>query len=140
MLNSTKQRVRALLTEHYSAISQLCQSYYNESDGLRRSDSIVSAMESMMSDFSSPERAVAKLGGLLNEHFDNAFANLMHDLPKLKIEDQLVFLFAAVGFSPIPIASFLKKKPEFVYNHRRYLRSKIERLDSPRKAFYLALL
>lgn len=139
-LEATKMNIRNLVSERYTTANHFCQMYFNEYNAERRGDSLILAVESMMADFSNSQLAIEKLGALLDRNFDNVFSRLMEDLPKLKIEDQLLFAYTAVGFSPGTIAKFLNKKTEFVYNHRRYLKAKIERLSSAEKELYLALL
>lgn len=95
----------------------------------------------IITDISIKGKDIPMLEKQVNDVFDNLFTNFKNDLPNLKEEDYLLFLYSVIGFSLNNITLFLKEnKIESIYNRKRRLKNKINHLKTGRKEIYLKFL
>lgn len=136
-----QKRLQELISKRYAVFDRLCQVYYENQTVKALPDKLSLSMNALIDEFSDAEKNIEEFGALLDADFDGVFTHLIEDFPKIKQEDKLVFIFAAIGFSAGPASLFLRKnKAEYIYNHRTRLRAKINSLDSANKELYLQLL
>ncbi len=139
--SKAQSSVRALLSERYQTLDELCKLVYENSNTSmarkRISESVVSLIEQLQNDPS----LISELESMVNAHDTNLMENFRSDLPGLKDTYYRLFLFSVLGFSDSSISVLLnKQKTSMIWNSRRHLKDKIKQLDTDRKDIYLAYL
>lgn len=133
--------VQKLMQEQMEVFDNYCKAYYesrnNEISAQRLKSLVYRTIESVQDCTEEYER----LEQYANQLHDGIIANFKKDLPDLKQADYSLFLFCLFGLSNSSICALLKEeKADNVYNRKRRLKNKINKLDTERRDLYLSFL
>jgi hypothetical protein len=139
--DKARKSVITLLFERYKMLDELCSLTYennNESVTKRR---ILNKVSSLIRQLKDDSKLLSELENLVNVHNSDLMIHFRNDLPGLKEHYLRLFLFSVLGFSDSSISVFLnKQKTSMVWDMRRHLKDKINKLDTARKSEYLEYL
>lgn len=139
--DKARKSVITLLSERYKMLDELCSLTYennNESVTKRR---ILNKVSSLIRQLKDDSKLLSELENLVNVHNSDLMIHFRNDLPGLKEHYLRLFLFSVLGFSDSSISVFLnKQKTSMVWDMRRHLKDKINKLDTARKSEYLEYL
>lgn len=139
--DKARKSVITLLSERYKMLDELCSLTYennNESVTKRR---ILNKVSSLIRQLKDDSKLLSELENLVNVHNSDLMIHFQNDLPGLKEHYLRLFLFSVLGFSDSSISVFLnKQKTSMVWDMRRHLKDKINKLDTARKSEYLEYL
>ncbi len=139
-----------LFRQKYSTLDTLCSAYYDSIEEMHAINKhnnyerkikgkIIIELKNIVKGFSEDTN-------MLNEHIacadsctDGLYSVFIKDMPTLKREDHLLFLYQTMGFSPRSIALFLNKNLDVVYNRKSRLKAKIKKSLSSRRDEYLSV-
>lgn len=138
-LAQANETIQKLMGARFEIIDNLCKIIYeHKATGLIRKK-ISAEIEALIEQMSSDSKKISEYEQILNEHCSGLMASFRADLPNLKREDYLLFLYTALGFSISAIALFLKvDKLEVIYNRKARLKNKIRKLNTENAAKFMA--
>lgn len=137
----TAELLKNIMGSQYELIEEIGEIIIRNSDSRKAQKQIIDRVNNLMDEFSISEERIGKIEKQVDSIYDNLIHDLKIDLPDLKKEDYLLFLYTVIGFSNPLITFFLKEeKIEKVYNRKRRLKDKINRITNGNKERYLSYL
>ena len=136
-----RRRYAEMYKKQYLAIGSLCDSYFSPDSSLeQRKERVYAKVSSLLAYISTDMTLHARFEEQVNQEMNNILSDLRKDLGNLKENDSRVLCYHLVGFSTSTIANILGTTPNSVYIRLSRLRDRIQKLDSPRKEFYLQVI
>lgn len=131
--------IKDLLSQKYSVVNQLCETYYQNQDSKLAKKRIVDEVEQILRQFKDVSATLPEMYIKTDKYFHDIIESFRTDFPNLKDDDLRLFLYAMMGFSARSMAYFLDEKIDVVYNRKSRLKAKIRSCISERKEKYLAI-
>lgn len=128
-----------LLRQKFDILDRLCHTYYECKDTQRERERIHQEVIRLLSKFKKDPYTQTELETFLNTYKHNLMTTFRKEFPKLKNSDYQLFLYYALGFSPVSISIFLQEKPEVIYNRKNRLKNKIKNSGSNKKELFMQI-
>lgn len=136
-----QKSIRELLSTKYELFDNLCKTYYENISIGKAKRKISDEVESLINSLSFGGEKIRQMEMYVDANYSNIMCGLRADLPNLKEEDYLLFLYTILGFSISAIALFLRENNvESIYNRKARLKSKIKQLDIQKQQKYLSVM
>ena len=124
----------------FDVLERLCEQYYVYEGTPNLQDKVLKEVKSVIQGLRDDPKMIKGLELMLDRNCDEIVRRLREQMPKLKVEDVRLFIFAASGFSSTTISTILEKDKGIVYNRIWRLKGKISASDAPDKDNFLEIL
>lgn len=139
-IETLRGELAQLYKKQFSTIGELCLTYLTKQDKKDVKDHIYKKVVKLISNISNDMKLHKKLEDQINAELDNILINMRADMPELTDEDVRFISYCIVGFDATIISTILNISCSNVYTKKSRYRSKIKKLDSENKSYYLMYL
>ena len=139
-IETLRGELAQLYKKQFSTIGELCLTYLTKQDKKDVKDHIYKKVVKLISNISNDKKLHKKLEDQINAELDNILINMRADMPELTDEDVRFISYCIVGFDATIISTILNTSCSNVYTKKSRYRSKIKKLDSENKSYYLMYL
>lgn len=136
--SAMQQSVDRLFEQKFKSIDELCNTYYVYQGSQNEKTKIYNNVIDIISNLSKDKKTIVELETFVNTYKNNLMADFRSELPTLKHEDYLLYLYVVVNFSSRAISILIGESLPVVYNRKSSLKRKIQQSDSPQKERFVA--
>lgn len=129
--------ITQLITQRFETISQLCDTYYENSMGPKAQRRIFEEVKNQITELTCTELAPAKLEKFIDTYTDGMIAELRKEYPELSNTEITLFMYIVAGFSTKAICALIDEKPEVVYNRKARLKGRLKNSNRPSAESFL---
>ena len=124
-IEALQSDVNELFSGQFEMLNKLCAIYYEGNDEKKNIYTTYSSIKSTIKNISSDKQTISQLEMLANKHLNNIMTNFRSNYPNLSDDDNQLFLYLVMGFSPQAISIILNIDIKKVYNRKSSLKRKV---------------
>lgn len=133
-----QQSVNQLFEQKFNSIDELCNTYYVYQGSNNERTKIYNNVIDIISNLSKDKKTIQELETYVNTYKNNLMADFRKELPSLKPDDYLLYLYVVVNFSSRAISILIGESLPVVYNRKSSLKRKIQQSNSPQKERFVS--
>ena len=124
-IEALQSDVNELFSGQFEMLNKLCAIYYEGNDEKKNIYTTYNSIKSTIKNISSDKQTISQLEMLANKHLNNIMTNFRSNYPNLSNDDNQLFLYLVMGFSPQAISIILNIDIKKVYNRKSSLKRKV---------------
>ena len=124
-IEALQSDVNELFSGQFEMLNKLCAIYYEGNDEKKNIYTTYNSIKSTIKNISSDKQTISQLEMLANKHLNNIMTNFRSNYPNLSDDDNQLFLYLVMGFSPQAISIILNIDIKKVYNRKSSLKRKV---------------
>lgn len=111
-LSSTMaQHIDELYKSRFCELNKLCDIYFDSEGSSRQESAVFSQLQAIIENIKTDNKRIIQLEKIVNDNYDNIFAKLAEQCPKLSERQRRIALYCYAGFSLRAISLFMDSNP-----------------------------